>query len=134
MPKWSVAMKSKVWRVLSLSVILIVCAVSLLAHHGTGISYDQDKAVEVKGTVTEFLWKNPHASLYLDVKDDKGVVSNFAVELNSPGVLTRQGWNKNQFKVGDAVVIKVHPSRVNGPVGECLNPCEVTINGKEPPK
>ena len=126
-------MKSK-WIVLFLTVASIAGAISLFGHHGTGISYDQDKQIEVKGKVTEFLWKNPHASLFLDIRDDKGAVTNYAVELNSPGVLTRQGWNRNQFKVGDDVVIKVHPSRVNGPVGECLNPCQVTINGKEPPK
>jgi hypothetical protein len=125
-------MKSKVLIVLSLTV-LIAGAMSLYAHHGTGISYDQEKQIEVKGTVTEFLWKNPHASLYLDVKDATGKVSNYAVELNSPGVLTRQGWTRNVVKTGDEVVIKVHPSRANGPVGECLNPCELTINGKKPP-
>jgi hypothetical protein len=105
-----------------------------LAHHGTGISYDQNKQVEVRGIVTEFAWKNPHSALYLDVKDATGKVSNYAVELNSPGVLTRQGWNRNFVKKGDEVVIFVHPSLANGPVGECLNPCNIKINGKEPGK
>jgi len=113
---------------------LIAVSVPTFAHHGTGISYDQDKSITVKGTVTEFAWKNPHSQLYMDVKDEKGATVNFAVELNSPGVMIRQGWNRHLFKTGDEVVISVHPSRVGAPVGECLNPCKVTINGKEPPQ
>ena len=119
-------------RVLIAIALVIGLAAIAFGHHGTGISYDQNKQIEVKGTVTEFAWKNPHSALYLDVKGADGKVQNYAVELNSPGVLTRQGWNRNFFKVGDEVVIFVHPSLAKGPVGECLNPCKVTINGKEP--
>jgi hypothetical protein len=123
-------MKSKVFVVLSMAFVLMG-ALSVFAHHGTGISYDQDKHITVKGIVTEFAWKNPHSQLYLDIKNEKGETVNYAVELNSPGVMTRQGWNRRIFKAGDEVVIDVHPSRVGGPVGECLNPCKVTVNGKE---
>ena len=125
-------MKIKVLVGFALAVVLI-SSISLFGHHGTGISYDQDKQVVVKGIVTEFAWKNPHSQLYMDIKDEKGETVHYAIELNSPGVMIRQGWNRRIFKTGDAVTISVHPSRVGAPVGECLNPCKVTINGKEPP-
>jgi len=62
--------------------------------------------------------------------DEKGAVVNWSVEMSSPGVLTRAGWNRRMFVAGDAVSIVVNPSRAGTPVGVCLNPCTVTANGK----
>jgi hypothetical protein len=100
------------------------------AHHGTGVSYFQDRTIEVKGVVTEFLWRNPHSALFIDVTEGPFKGQNYAVELNSPGVMIRQGWTKKQFQPGDQVIIHVHPSRAGTAVGECLS-CTVVVNGKE---
>ena len=102
----------------------------LAAHHGTGASYYQDRTLEIKGTVTEFLWRNPHSALFIDVTAGEFKGKNYAVELNSPGVMTRQGWTKKQFAPGDTIIINVHPSKAGAAVGECLS-CTVTVNGKE---
>jgi len=45
--------------------------------------------VSVKGTVTQFEWTNPHAYIYLDVKDDKGEIEKWTAELGSLGMLSR---------------------------------------------
>jgi hypothetical protein len=103
---------------------------AVFAHHGTGASYFQDRTVEIKGVVTEFLWRNPHSALFIDVTEGPFKGQNYAVELNSPGVMMRQGWTKKQFQPGDDVVIHVHPSRAGTAVGECLS-CTVVVNGKE---
>ena len=117
--------------VASLTIIgVIAFSVPMSAHHGTGTSYDQNKTVQVKGKVTEFAWKNPHSALFMDVTDGPFKGKNYAVELNSPGVMIRQGWTKKQFQVGDEVVINVHPSKTGASVGECLS-CTVIVNGKE---
>ena len=113
------------------AVFLVVVSVPVFAHHGTGIAYDQTKPTVIRGTVTEFSWTNPHAHLLLDVKDASGKVSQYAVEMNSPGVMIRQGWNKRQFKVGDDVQITVYPAKVGTPVGSCIGTCKVIINGKD---
>ena len=99
-------------------------------HHGTAASYDSSKKVTVTGKVTEFWWRNPHSALFIDVTDDKGGLVNWSVEMSSPGVLTRAGWNRKMFVGGDTVSIVVNPSRAGTPVGVCLNPCTVTANGK----
>ena len=99
-------------------------------HHGTAVSYDHSKQVTIAGTVTEFWWRNPHSALFIDITDEKGERVNWSVEMNSPGVLQRGGWNRRTFVAGDAVSIVVHPSRAGTPVGVCLNPCEVSVNGK----
>src|ERR1700732_3203998 len=77
--------------VASLTVVsLAVVPAPTFAHHGTGASYDQDKTIAVKGKVTEFAWKNPHSALFVDVTDGPFKGKNYAVELNSPGVMVRQ--------------------------------------------
>jgi hypothetical protein len=116
---------------LILPLALIVFAVSSFAHHGTGASYDNTKPRELKGTVTEFVWSNPHAQLYFNVKDEKGNVVEWAAELNSPGVLRAQGWTKNMFKPGDEIVITVHPSKAGTAVGNTDRSKPIFINGKE---
>jgi hypothetical protein len=126
--------RSKVWRVIPITILgLILVSIPTFGHHGTGISYDQDRWVTVTGTVLEFAWKNPHSQLYLAVTDDKGNTVRYGIEMNSPGVMIRQGWTNRQFKPGDQVSVNVHPSRTGAPVGECI-PCTGTLNGKELPK
>lgn len=88
----------------------------VLAHHGTGSSYEMDKVVTVSGTVTEFVWSNPHSQLYFDVKDDKGNVVHWAGELQSPTALLERGWTKTSIKAGDQVTVTGHPSKAGAPV------------------
>lgn len=117
--------------ILLFTISLIVASIPVFGHHGTGIAYDQKKPTVIKGTVTEFSWTNPHAHLLLDVKDANGKVSQYAVEMNSPGVMIRQGWTKRQFKVGDQVEITVYPAKVGTPIGSCIGTCKAIINGKD---
>jgi len=112
-------------------------AAPALAHHGTSVNYDFAKTVTIVGTVTEFHWRNPHSTLFLNVSDDAGKVTEYAIELPSPTLLSRGelGWTRNTFKTGDHVEFKVHPSRTGAPVaaGGCTEQCDVLVNG-EPPK
>jgi hypothetical protein len=110
-------------------VATILCAVPALAHHAPARVYDQDKTVPVKGKVTEFIWKSPHSELVMNVTDGPYKGRSYAVELNGPSVMIRQGWTQRQFQYGDEVVIHVHPSKTGAAIGECLS-CTVIINGK----
>ena len=109
---------------------ILVMAGTLLAHHGTG-TYDSTKSVTLTGSVTEFAFTNPHAALYFDVKDASGKVVNWAIEMNSPGVLARAGWTKKMFKAGDQITITVRPSKAGTPVGLINRQKPVIVNGKE---
>ena len=104
--------------------------VLMLLHHGTG-TYDSTKSVTLSGTVTEFFFKNPHAALFFDVKDANGKVENWAIEMNSPGVLARAGWTRRMFKAGDQITITVRPAKAGTPVGLINRQRPVIVNGKE---
>jgi hypothetical protein len=110
--------------------------VPVSAHHGTAPNYKMDEYIMLKGIVTEFRWRNPHSSLLLDVKDESGKVTNYAIELPSPGLMARgsMGWTRHTFKVGDYVEFNAHPSRTGAPVavGGCTQRCEVLVNGVSP--
>ena len=84
---------------------LLISAVPMLAHHSFSSEYDADKPVELKGVVTKVEWMNPHARFYVDVKDEKDQVTNWNLELASPNVLTRNGWNRNSLRVGDRITV-----------------------------
>jgi Family of unknown function (DUF6152) len=85
---------------------LVVTTVPLAAHHSFAAEYDADKPVTLKGPVTKVEWTNPHARFYVDVKDDKGTLTNWNLELASPNVLTRQGWTRKSLNVGDVVTVE----------------------------
>ena len=122
---------SRASAVLALAIVfLIVSSGSMFGHHGTAVSYHQDQELVIKGIVTEFAWRNPHSSLYLDVTEGPFAGQNYAVELNSPGVMLRWGWTRSVFKPGDELTLTVNPSKTGRAVGECLN-CTVLINGAE---
>src|SRR5258708_4601986 len=109
---------------LSLAALLMV-SVPLVAHHGTGVSYDATKPVTMKATVTEFRYANPHPQLFFDVTDDKGVVAHWSGEFYpNPAQLVQAGWGKKRSEAaltpGTAINIIVAPARVGGPVGAIM--------------
>jgi len=81
---------------------LLMVSYPIFAHHSPA-EYDVEKVVSVKGTVTSFEWTNPHAYIYLDVKDDKGDVEKWAAELGSLGMLARANWRRDTVKPGDQI-------------------------------
>jgi hypothetical protein len=88
----------------------------LFAHHGNA-SYDYTKTITLKGTVTQWLWSNPHCLLKFDVKDDKGEAQHWVTEASSPVDMLRIGWTSNVVKAGDEITIDVMPSKSGVPVG-----------------
>jgi hypothetical protein len=81
------------------------------AHHSFAM-FDPAKARTLKGTVREFRWVNPHVSLFVLAEPTAGSAPElWAVELTSPGNLTRLGWNRKSLKAGDKVLVEINPLR-----------------------
>ena len=85
---------------------LLVSAGPLLAHHSFAAEYDANQQVTLKGTVTKIEWTNPHSRFYIDVKDEKGALRNWNLELASPNALVRNGWTRKSLNVGDEVTVQ----------------------------
>src|ERR1700730_14875544 len=85
------------------AVLLFSFAGSTYAHHGFVSWFDVTRLTTVKGTVTSFDWTNPHAYIYLDVKDEKGNIEKWSAELGALGMLTRAGWRRDTLKPGDEI-------------------------------
>jgi hypothetical protein len=63
------------------------------------------------GTVVEFAWTNPHASIQLDVPSAGGGKDRWGVEMGSPNSMVRNGWKSNIIKAGDTVTVTINPLR-----------------------
>ena len=73
------------------------------AHHGFSVEFDDSKPLTLTGTVTRMEFMNPHIYFYMDVKDARGKVVNWAFEGSPPNILYRQGWRKDTIKPGDVI-------------------------------
>jgi hypothetical protein len=99
------------------SVIAAAAAIAALsalpagAHHSTA-AFDNTRVVKLEGTITQFRWINPHASIKIDATsegdDPDGV---WTVEMTAPNVLINEGWTRTALKIGDKVTMYVNPLR-----------------------
>lgn len=99
-----------------LAAITLACAAPAAAHHAVGGEYDPNKPVTVTGTVTKIDWVNPHARIYFDVVDDKGVATNWSVELAARVVLERMGWTGRSLKIGEKITVRGDQARSGAPM------------------
>lgn len=104
-------MKRAVRIVVLLVFSLAASAASLSAHHSVGAYYDTTRQVTLTGSVTEIEWTNPHMFLHVDVRDEHGQVTNWAIETDSPNALSRAGWVRTTVKPGDEVTAAGYPSK-----------------------
>lgn len=100
----------------------------VFAHHG-GASYQVGKIITVKGTVTDYVWANPHVFLKVDAKDDKGSTTHWLVEAWNPVTQIGAGWTRNTFKPGDEVAIECTPAKNGSPVAQFAG--RILINGNQ---
>ena len=100
--------------VLAMSLGVLVGSVSVPAHHSAGAAYDTAKKITLHGTVTKVEWKNPHVFYYLDVADASSNVTSWAVEGSTPNQLYRNGWRKDDLKIGAAVTLTNSSPARNG--------------------
>ncbi|MES2034575.1 MAG: DUF6152 family protein, partial [Pseudomonadota bacterium] len=69
------------------------------------------------GIVKTIEWTNPHAWIELNVASPAGKTTQWSVELDSPNVLRRHGWQVGEIKAGDRLTIVLHPMRDGRPGG-----------------
>jgi hypothetical protein len=111
-------MRGKAALVFTLGVVTL--CVPLFAHHGTA-AFENEKKVTLKGTVTEWLWSNPHCLLQFDVKGDDGKVVHWIGETQNPVSMTNVGWSKAAIKPGDDVTVTILQVKNGMPLGRVVS-------------
>jgi len=95
-------------------------AIPALAHHSFAM-FDAGKISTLEGTVKEFQWTNPHAWILLMVAESEGATpAQWAVELNGPTGLARDGWTPKTLTPGMKVKVVIHPLRDGQKGGQFL--------------
>ncbi len=123
-------MRNKLAAISFVTLGLLAVSVPLFAHHGY-VQYDTDKKVTLKGTVTRWLWSNPHCLLQLDVTEDSGNVVHWIAESENPSTLSRIGWTEKSLKPGDKITLTALPVKSGNPVGRIID--VVLSNGEKLP-
>ena len=112
-------------RAIKFAVFAIVFATGALlmtrpaaAHHSAAM-FDDEKVLELKGTIKEMQWKNPHVWIQVVVVQD-GKPTEWSLEGGSPNSLSRNGWRSNTFKAGDEVAVRLNPMKDGTPAGQFI--------------
>lgn len=110
---------------------ILLSSSTLMAHHGSGISYDMEHLWTTKAVVTEFKYANPHPWIEFDRVNEKGEKEHWVAELiTNPTFLLRAGWTKARsleaLKPGTVVLLTLGTSRVGG-----FNGCIRTIQNEQ---
>jgi len=92
--------------------LLAGSAVSMLAHHSVAATYLVGKSVTIDGTLREFLWRNPHSFMRVEVADDKGEKHIWVIEGAAPQQLTESGLSQSTLRPGDRVIVTGIPGRI----------------------
>jgi len=90
---------------------LLLGAVTLSAHHAFSSEFDANRPVKFKGTVSKMMWINPHAWIYVDVKNADGTVEEWMVEAGTPNTLLRRGFTKASLQAGTEIMVDGYQSK-----------------------
>jgi hypothetical protein len=104
----------------------LLVAQSAAAHHAFSM-YDNHQDLSLGGTVSRFLWTNPHCRVRLVVADANGGSVEWELEGLSPNVLIRQGWTRDSLKAGDKAEVVIHPLRDGSHGGSIVR---IRVNGQ----
>ena len=110
-------MKSILWP----SVLVCVAAAPVcaaLAHHSV-LPFDGTRGTVVTGTVTRFLWQNPHTLIAVDVARSDGAIEHWTIESESPRVLDGLGWTERSLDVGARVEVHGAAAKDGSTVMRC---------------
>jgi uncharacterized protein DUF6152 len=104
------------WQLMALFVAfcLLTTTRSVSAHHSTAM-YDNEHPITVTGMVKKFDWTNPHAFIYLEVKNEKGATVEWEVEMMSLNHLRGYGWTSKTVKAGDMISCTGSPAKSGAP-------------------
>jgi hypothetical protein len=93
------------------ALLLAMAAAPVQAHHAFAAEFDAKKPVKLRGTVTKMEWINPHAWIYIDVKQPDNTVVEWMIEAGTPNTLLRRGFTKDTLKPGTEILVDGYQSK-----------------------
>jgi len=104
---------SRLMVVMLLGMLLSPAGGRLLAHHSFTAAYDSTKRVDVEGVVTEFLWRNPHSFVRIEVTSPDGTKETWNLEWGSTNQLQSAKYpvTRTTLKAGDRIIANGEPGR-----------------------
>ena len=113
-----------------LASVLLLSAGSLFAHHGRGATY-ANKEIQIKGTVKQVLWRNPHIGIVIEAPapDASGKVVDWHIEHSNVSTLSRLGYGRQSLQAGWPVTAVINPGSKGEPIGLCRK--IILSDGKE---
>ncbi len=113
-------------RLLTAAILLALASPGAVFAHHSFAMFDNQKSLDLEGTIKEFQWTNPHSWIQLIVKDPSGKDVEWSIEGGSPNGLGRSGWTRMSLKPGDKATIVIHPLKDGTPGGSLMS---ATVNG-----
>lgn len=95
----------------SASILVCMLFAAVAAAHHSPVMFDQQKKIELTGTVRLFQWSNPHCYIQLLAKDAQGREAEWNLEMAAPMYLKNKGWKPSSLKAGEAVTVTINPLR-----------------------
>jgi len=121
-------MKNLGWTALLAGVMMLGMTAPAFSHHSHAM-FDHTKQITVTGTVSEYVFRNPHVFLYVDVQGEDGKTVNYWVEMSNLPNMIRRGIGQKTFKPGDKVTVNLHPLSDGRPGGSYIT--IVAADGKK---
>ena len=103
-------------------IAMALFSIPAFAHHSMAM-FDQTQVQNLKGTVTNFEWINPHSWLHLSVVGASGETASWSIEGGSPRNMSFIGWTAETVQPGDEVEVEIEGIGIvrNPVIGEDLS-------------
>lgn len=120
----------------SLTLGLALLSQASLAHHSTAVIYDQERTIEITGTIKEWRFVNPHPSMIVEVEEADGQIHEWDLSYGGLAVphLQRRGYTADTFQPGERIRATGFPPRLQGARGIMIRETPESLDGKEYPR
>ena len=94
-----------------LALVAVLACSAVHAHHSFAATYFVDREITIDGTLTQFMFRNPHSFVKVMAKDDKGQSQVWSIEWGGGAQLTQEHVTRDTLKNGDHVIVTGNPGR-----------------------
>jgi hypothetical protein len=107
-------MKNKIPLLASIAGSIFAFSTWAYGHHSIAATYQQDTQVELEGRLVQFVFRNPHSFVHIEVGNPQGQKERWAVEWTGTAALIQRGMDAASLRPGDQLVLTAYPSRAPG--------------------